>query len=156
MTTTRRQTREKVLQVLYAYEMTKDPVEKIKDDLLSEIQDKENIMFANRLIMHVLENRVRFDALIKSAVSNWDIERIALLDFIIIKMCLSEFIFFEEVPPKVSINEAIDLAKAYSTRNSGKFVNGILDNLLISLKKDGEIKKSGKGLISESTKPIKE
>lgn len=156
MNTTRRQTREKVLQVLYAYEMTKDPIEKIKFDLLTELEDKDSIVFADALIKHVLENRLRFDELIKSAVSNWDIERIAMLDFIIIKMCLSEFIFFEEVPPKVSINEAIDLAKDYSTRNSGKFVNGILDNLLIKLQKEGEIKKRGKGLITESTKPSKE
>jgi len=156
MNTTRRQTREKVLQVLYAYEMTKDPIEKIKGDLLTEIEDKESISFAHTLIKHVLENRVRFDELIKSAVSNWDIERIAMLDFIIIKMCLSEFIFFEEVPPKVSINEAIDLAKDFSTRNSGKFVNGILDNLLIKLQKDGDVKKTGKGLITQSIKPTKE
>lgn len=79
-------------------------------------------------------------------------ERIALIDSILIKMCLSEFYYFEEIPPKVSINEAIDLAKDYSTKNSGKFVNGILDSLLIRLQKNDEIKKTGKGLISESTK----
>ena len=90
--------------------------------------------------------------MIQSTVDNWDIERIALLDFIIIKMCLSEFFYFEEIPPKVSINEAIDLAKDFSTRNSGKFVNGILDSLLNSLVDKGEIKKTGKGLISQSTK----
>ncbi len=153
MTTSRRQTREKVLQVLYAHEMTQDPIEKIKSDLLSELVEEDNIKFSGQLIKHVLENKIRYDELIKSAVSNWDIERIALLDFIIIKMCLSEFIFFEEIPPKVSINEAIDLAKDYSTRNSGKFVNGILDTLLSRLTKDGTIVKSGKGLISQSVKP---
>jgi transcription antitermination protein NusB len=153
MNITRRQTREKVLQALYAYEMTKDPIEKIKADLLSDLEDEDNIRFSNQLLKHVLENKLRFDELIKSAVSNWDIERIALLDFIIIKMCLSEFLFFEEIPPKVSINEAIDLAKDYSTKNSGKFVNGILDTLLTRLSKDGMIVKTGKGLISQSIKP---
>jgi len=156
MSTTRRQTREKILQVLYAQEMTKDPIEKIKLDLLTEIEDKDSNMFADKLIKNVLDNKYRFDALIKSSVSNWDIDRIALLDFIIIKMCLCEFLFFDEIPPKVSINEAIDLAKEYSTRNSGKFVNGILDSLLGKLSKSGDIKKKGKGLISESTKPTKE
>ena len=155
MSATRRQTREKVLQVLYAHEMTKDPIEKVKADILVDIEDEDNIRFADNLIKNVLENRARYDALIMSAVSNWDIERIALLDFIIIKMCLTEFLFFEEIPPKVSINEAIDLAKEYSTRNSGKFVNGILDSLLGKLTNEGLIKKSGKGLITQSIKPSK-
>jgi N utilization substance protein B len=152
MAATRRQIRERVLQVLYAHEMTQDPIKAIKADLMQDIKDEDNHLFADKLIDHVVENRKRFDELIKSTVDNWDIERIAIIDFIIIKMCLSEFLFFEEIPPKVSINEAIDLAKDYSTKNSGKFVNGILDSLYLSLSKDEEIKKTGKGLISESTK----
>jgi N utilization substance protein B len=152
MALTRRQIREKVLQVLYAHELSKDPVEKIKADLLQDVEDKESYKFAEKLIQYSVDNKERYDKLIKSTVDNWDIERIALLDFIIIKMCLSEFFYFEEIPPKVSINEAIDLAKDYSTKNSGKFVNGILDSLLGSLMKKGEIKKKGKGLISQSTK----
>ncbi|MGA2668354.1 MAG: transcription antitermination factor NusB [Ignavibacteria bacterium] len=153
MPITRRQIREKVLQVLYAHELSKDPIEKVKSDLLTEVKDNESRLFADKLIFCVIENKKKYDELIKSAVDNWDIERIALIDFIIIKMCLSEFYFFEEIPPKVSINEAIDLAKDYSTKNSGKFVNGILDSLLIRLKENNEIQKKGKGLISRSTKP---
>jgi N utilization substance protein B len=152
MPTTRRQIREKVLQVLYAFELSKDPIDKIKGDLLIDIKDKENLLFAEDLIKHVIDEKKRYDELIKSTVDNWDMERIALIDSILIKMCLSEFYYFEEIPPKVSINEAIDLAKDYSTKNSGKFVNGILDSLLIRLQKNDEIKKTGKGLISESTK----
>ncbi len=152
MALTRRQIREKVLQVLYAHELSKDPIEKIKADLMQDIEDKESMAFAESLIHNSIDNKDRYDKLIKSTVDNWDIERIALLDFIIIKMCLSEFFYFEEIPPKVSINEAIDLAKDYSTKNSGKFVNGILDSLLNILMKKGEIKKKGKGLISQSTK----
>lgn len=152
MALTRRQLREKVLQVLYAHELSKDPVEKIETDLLQDVEDKESYKFIEKLILKSVENKERYDKLIKSTVDNWDIERIALLDFIIIKMCLSEFFYFEEIPPKVSINEAIDLAKDYSTKNSGKFVNGILDSLLNELNKKGEIKKKGKGLISQSTK----
>jgi N utilization substance protein B len=153
MALTRRQIREKVLQVLYAQELSKDPIEKIKKDLLHDIDEKESFTFAEKLIHYSIDNRERYDELIKTTVDNWDIERIALIDFIIIKMCLSEFFYFEEIPPKVSINEAIDLAKDYSTRNSGKFVNGILDSLLGSLQDKGEIKKKGKGLISQSAKP---
>jgi N utilization substance protein B len=152
MALTRRQIREKVLQVLYAQELSKDPIEKVKSDLLHDIEDEDSLSFAEKLVHRTLDNTQRYDKLIKTTVDNWDIERIALIDFIIIKMCLSEFFYFEEIPPKVSINEAIDLAKDYSTRNSGKFVNGILDSLLGSLSKKGEITKKGKGLISQSTK----
>jgi N utilization substance protein B len=156
MPATRRQIRERVLQVLYAHEMTGDPISKVKEDLLQDMKDKESKQFAEKLIGYVTENRKRFDELIKSTVDNWDIERIAIIDFIIIKMCLSEFLYFEEIPPKVSINEAIDLAKDYSTKNSGKFVNGILDSLFIKLSQHKEIKKTGKGLISQSVKSISE
>jgi N utilization substance protein B len=79
-------------------------------------------------------------------------ERIALIDSIIIRMCLSEFFFFEDIPTKVSINESIDIAKDFSTKNSGKFVNGVLDAILVKLKKEKQIIKSGKGLISKSAK----
>jgi N utilization substance protein B len=61
-------------------------------------------------------------------------------------MCICEFYLFDDIPPKVSINEAIELAKSYSTKNSGKFVNGILDSLFVKLKNDGKITKTGKGL----------
>lgn len=149
---TRRQIREKVLHVLYAYEIAKDPIEKIKVDLLSDIVDTEDRKFADKLIQGAVDNYEIFDELTKSVVENWDIERIALIDLIIIKLCLSEFFLFEEIPPKVSINEAIELAKDYSTRNSGKFVNGVLDALHIRLTKSGEMKKTGKGLISTAIK----
>lgn len=147
---TRRQVREKVLQVLYAYEMTKDSIDMIKADQLSEIKNKEDELFAHRLVQLVIDNEEKYDKLIKSIVDNWDMERIAILDHIIIKMCLSEFFYLEEIPTKVSMNEAIDLAKNFSTKNSGKFVNGILDSILIKLRKTGDINKKGKGMIGET------
>src|SRR5258706_9302751 len=147
---TRRQVREKVLQVLYAYEMTKDPIDMIKADQLSEIKNKEDELFAHSLVQLVIDNEEKYDKLIKSIVDNWDMERIAILDHIIIKMCLSEFFYLEEIPTKVSMNEAIDLAKNFSTKNSGKFVNGILDSILIKLRKAGDINKKGKGMIGEN------
>jgi len=84
-------------------------------------------------------------------VEHWDMERIAILDSIIIKMCLSEFFFFPDIPTKVSINESIDLAKNFSTKNSGKFVNGVVDALLAGLNDKKKIKKKGKGLITHTT-----
>src|SRR5438132_2576888 len=109
----RRQAREKVLQILYAHEITKDPVEPIITDQMEEVKEKEVENFARKLIMHTLENKEEYEKLITETVDNWDIERIAVLDSIIIKMCISEFYYFPEVPTKVSINESIDLAKNF-------------------------------------------
>lgn len=152
----RRHTREKVLQVLYAFEMAHDPIEKVKKDILTGIKEKDNLEFGNKLIKVTIENQKRFDEMIKDTLKNWDFDRIALIDQIIIRMCLGELFYFEEIPPKVSINEAIDLAKDFSTKNSGKFVNGVLDSIFILLKEKGEILKTGKGLVSTSKKTTEE
>ena len=66
---------------------------------------------------------------IKPKLKNWDAERIAVLDMLLMRMGVCEFLFFETIPPKVTINEYIDLAKEYSTQQSGQFINGILDNI---------------------------
>ena len=80
-------------------------------------------------------------SLIVPKLKNWDPERIALLDMILMKMGVAEFLFFETIPPKVTINEYIDLAKDYSTLQSGHFVNGILDNIHKVLVGSGKIQK---------------
>jgi len=147
----RRQIREKVLQILYAHEMTKDPIEPIMTEQLAEVEDKEIIIFARKLIKHTLESSGDYEKLIVETVEHWDMERIAILDSIIIKMCLSEFFFFPDIPTKVSINESIDIAKSFSTRNSGKFVNGVADALLAKLTKLNKIKKKGKGLLTQTS-----
>jgi N utilization substance protein B len=74
-------------------------------------------------------------------LKNWDPERIALLDMILMKMGVAEFLYFETIPPKVTINEYIDLAKEYSTSQSGQFVNGILDNIHKELVQQGKMHK---------------
>ncbi|MCI0450507.1 MAG: transcription antitermination factor NusB [Chlorobi bacterium] len=152
MAVTRRFLREKVLQILYSYELTKDPIEQIKHFQLDEIEKSDDKRFCKNLIKLTIENNEKYEGIIKETVDNWDMERIALIDSIIIKMCLSEFFFFEDIPPKVSINESIDIAKDFSTKNSGKFVNGVLDAILAKLEKEKLIVKKGKGLISKSTK----
>jgi len=152
MAVTRRFLREKVLQILYSYELTKDPIEQIKHLQLAEMGKREDRKFCEDLIKYTIENNHRYEEIIKETVDNWEMERIALIDSIIIKMCLTEFFFFEDVPTKVSINESIDIAKDFSTKNSGKFVNGVLDAILAKLEKEKLIVKKGKGLISKSTK----
>ena len=79
--------------------------------------------------------------LLKPKLKNWDAERIASLDLIIIQMGISEFLFFDTIPTKVTINEYIDLAKDYSTPQSGQFINGILDNIHKDLSTEGRIHK---------------
>ena len=78
---------------------------------------------------------------IKPKLLNWDVERIAALDMVLMQMGLCELLYFETIPTKVSINEYIDLAKDYSTEQSGHFVNGILDNIHKELVAEGKINK---------------
>ena len=88
-----------------------------------------------------------YTELISSKTKNWDIDRVALMDLILMQMALTELLKMPQIPVKVSINEYLELAKYYSTPNSKNFVNGILDNLYIELKRKGLITKTGRGLI---------
>lgn len=89
----------------------------------------EKRKFATDLLQCVLEKEDYCMDLIRPKLKNWDVERIAVLDMILMKMGVCEFLYFDTIPPKVTINEYIDLAKEYSTSQSGQFVNGILDNI---------------------------
>ena len=154
MALTRRHLREKSLQVLYAFKLTGDPIEQVKQLQFEELEKKDDRKFCEDLIKYTIDNDEKYETIITETVDNWDMERIALIDSIIIKMCLTEFFHFEDIPPKVSINESIDIAKDFSTRNSGKFVNGVLDAILEKLQKDKKKKKKGKGLISSKRHPV--
>lgn len=101
--------------------------------------DKE--VFAKELLKAVLEKNDYLQGLIIPKLKNWDPDRIALLDMILMKMGVAEFLYFETIPPKVTINEYIDLAKEYSTSQSGQFVNGILDNIHKELVQQGKMSK---------------
>ena len=94
-----------------------------------EMVSPDKAEFARNLITAVLEKKEVTMELIRPKLKNWDAERIATLDMILMEMGVCEFLFFETIPPKVTINEYIDLAKDYSTPLSGQFVNGILDNI---------------------------
>ena len=98
--------------------------------------------FAINLLKTVHEKSEHLQTLIIPKLKNWDPERIALLDMILMKMGVAEFLYFETIPPKVTINEYIDLAKEYSTPQSGQFVNGILDNIHKELVAEGKDAKS--------------
>ena len=102
-------------------------------------QDKWD--FAKGLLTTVLEKSEHLESIIIPKLKNWDPERIAALDMIIMKMGVAEFLYFETIPPKVTINEYIDISKEYSTQQSGQFVNGILDNIHKELVRDDKLHK---------------
>lgn len=107
----------------------------------NEMISKEKWNFAQSLLETTIEKKEVSMELLKPKLKNWDAERIAALDLIIIQMGISEFLFFETIPTKVTINEYIDLAKDYSTPQSGQFINGILDNIHKELTAEGKINK---------------
>ena len=106
-----------------------------------EIISKDKKEFAVTLIETVLDKKEVILDLIRPRLKNWDAERIATLDMILMQMGVAEFLYFETIPPKVTINEYIDLAKDYSTPQSGQFVNGILDNIHKDLVKEDKMHK---------------
>jgi N utilization substance protein B len=101
----------------------------------------EKMDFAKSLLNAVLDKRDITLEMIKPKLKNWDPERIATLDMILMQMGVCELLYFETIPPKVTINEYIDLAKEYSTPQSGQFVNGILDNIHKDLVRDNKLHK---------------
>ena len=107
----------------------------------NEFVSKEKWDFAKGLLETTIDKKELSMELLKPKLKNWDADRIAALDLIIIQMGISEFLFFETIPTRVTINEYIDLAKDYSTPQSGQFINGILDNIHKELTAEGKINK---------------
>ncbi|GAB4134525.1 MAG: transcription antitermination factor NusB [Ignavibacteriales bacterium] len=146
----RRLTREKVLQIIYAYDMNGGGLEFLSMTLLADIENSEDKKFANDLLEKLIADRKEIVGLIKAKIDNWEMERIAIIDKILLQMGVCELLYFPDIPPKVSINEVIEIAKEFSTAGSGKFINGILDAILLDLKNSGTLNKIGRGLIDES------
>jgi N utilization substance protein B len=109
--------------------------------------EEEDLGFVKSLFDLCIQNDSEFMQLIASKTQNWDQDRIALVDLILMKMALCEVIHFPYIPIKVSINEYLELAKLYSTPNSHGFINGILDKVQQELRKESKINKLGRGLV---------
>lgn len=107
----------------------------------------EDRFFVEELYRFVIEESDQYDGYLDEQLKNWELERVSMVDMIILKTALAELIHFPGIPVKVTINEFIEIAKRYSTPKSGKFVNGVLDVLSVKLAKEGVIRKSGRGLI---------
>ncbi|KIA91560.1 nitrogen utilization protein [Pedobacter kyungheensis] len=109
----------------------------------------EDSKFVQDLFVHTLQNDAKYQELIADRTKNWESERIALMDTILMKMAICELLNFPSIPVKVTINEYLELSKDYSTPKSNSFINGILDKILGDLKKNNTIKKIGRGLIED-------
>jgi N utilization substance protein B len=120
------------------------PLFKSEDDDDSEDDDRQYMI---KLFRYSVLRSEENGKLIEEQAENWELERIALMDIIIMKMALTELMIFPSIPIKVTINEYIEISKSYSSLKSKLFINGILDKLVVKLKRDGKIVKMGRGLM---------
>ncbi len=108
--------------------------------------EKDDLEFMSQLFTKTILYRPQFEELIGRHTQNWEIERIANMDMLLMEMALAEILYIPNVPVKASLNEYIDISKEYSTPNSKVFVNGVLDKIIAELKRDNKINKTGRGL----------
>ena len=117
--------------------------------LMPIFHDDEDLDYAKKLFRSTIAKHVENNNLIRNSVKNWELERIAFTDYLLIQMAITEAVEFSSIPVKVTMNEYIEISKAFSTRRSSQFINGILDNVFDKLKKEKKIIKQGRGLIGD-------
>ena len=113
-----------------------------KQDLIHMFRDDEDRIFARDLLRNSLYNEKEYRDLVNAHTTNWDTDRIAFMDIIIMQAALAEICNFPSIPVNVSMNEYIEITKLYSTAKSGNFINGILDAIVMDLRKDNKIIKA--------------
>ena len=113
-----------------------------KQELLPEFKDEEDQDFARRLFRRTILNADYYRHLISENTKNWDLDRVAFMDVIIMQIALAEILSFPNIPVSVSLNEYVEIAKLYSTPKSGGFINGTLDGIVNSLKKENKLTKN--------------
>ena len=150
----RRQVRERVLQALYAFEASEDSAEHVLRTLVRPAfeDDKTYLRFAERLFLKSADARAEADVLIDRHVENWDLNRLARTDRYVLWMAIAELLYFDDIPPKVTLNEAVEVARAFGTDNSPSFVNGVLDAVLRELRDSDRMNKTGRGLVETNTR----
>ena len=133
----RSKAREIALCILYEIEISKrDPQELIENFYTRYTHKEETRSFSQQLVEGVIKNSSNLDLIIKKHVRNWEISRMAIIDRTILRMSSFELIYIDDIPPKVSINEAVELAKKFGDVDSPRFVNGILDKVYKLEQKD--------------------
>lgn len=138
-----------VVKTIKKWDAKMDDFQPLPPLMISPDEEGDDLIrdFVLKLFRKTILNAASYDKLIAERAQNWDIERIALLDVIILKMALTELMDFPSIPVKVTLNEYIEISKDYSTPKSRQFVNGMLDKLVTDLRSSNEIKKTGRGLI---------
>jgi len=127
----RTKARELALQALYQVDLIQDSARESVDLFLAgQDADKETREFAKGLVCGTLDHKEEIDAMISEVTQNWAISRMAVIDRNVLRLATHELLHREDIPPKVSINEAIEIGKRFSTTNSGAFINGILDKIM--------------------------
>ena len=115
--------------------------------LMPQFKSDEDLDYAKKLLRYTIAGYDRISLLLDGSMNNWDIERVALMDKIVLVTAIAEAENFPTIPTRVTMNEYIDIAKCYSTESSGGFINGILDRIISQLTAEGKIVKTGKGLL---------
>jgi len=149
----RREARERAMQAMYAFTLGGDDVEHVIETIINAQLGSDQVAkeFAKKLFIRTQDIAEEADELVTKYTKNWELSRIAVIDRLLLRLAICEMLCFEDIPPKVSINEAIEIAKRYSTDRSGKFINGILDAILTEFKREGRLNKTGRGLIGMET-----
>ena len=141
----------------YVIAMIEKTLKKLKSEsgedtpLMPLFKNEEDEEFVKILFRKAVINSEKYSALIDNNTTNWEIERIALMDILVMKLAVTEILEFPEIPVKVTLNEYIEIAKYYCTSKSSTFVNGILDNIVKEIREKGLFAKSGRGLVGETT-----
>ena len=146
---TRREARERVMQALYARELAG---EKPRHYLYTLIEpefenDPKTLDFAQSLFETTVSSERQIDRYLEKHLKNWDLDRISAIDRALLRMAVCELLHFEEIPPKVTIDEAIEVGKRFSTPKTGNFLNGVLDAVLMELYTSGTLNKTGRGRV---------
>ncbi|HYM20895.1 MAG TPA: transcription antitermination factor NusB [Candidatus Kapabacteria bacterium] len=148
----RRLARERVLQLIYSHLMNDRDTDELFFEMIQsdELLNEQAIEFARLLVRSYNVHKNELNDIISKHLAHWDVSRVALIDKILIQIGILEFKYFPDVPLKATINELIEIAKDFSTDESGKFINGILHAIKEDLNSAGESKKEGRGLIEQS------
>jgi N utilization substance protein B len=124
-----------ILKTIKRFEQSKGD----NQELMPMFKDQDDADFAVKLIRHVLTQGAQLREMIGKNSKNWDLDRIAFMDIVIMEVALSELLQFPTIPVNVTLNEYIEIAKDYSTDKSGTFINGVLDNIVDQLKKENKL-----------------
>lgn len=142
----RRKARELAIQVHFHLEFNHGDPKKEFDLICENFNSKGSIRpFSEKLVTGVCEKKEELDRLISQASKNWRLDRMPLLDKCILRLAAFEILFMEDIPPKVSIDEAVEMGKKFGGKDSGSFLNGVLDNIYNNLVQEGRLKKDEDG-----------